>query len=151
MTYQRVSPLRVWVPLAGFAASYLLAMSSLLFAGIWGLRRGLGRLPNPGPWSVRLWPLLGAAALVGCFWIYFAAESRGSAVLGAPNLWTIGMMLLSLLIPIAALFSVGAVWRHRRAPMNRWAYRHAVLVTAGHVFMAGFFISWGMVGVRMWV
>jgi len=151
MTYQRISPLRVWFPMAGFAGSYLLAVSSLLFAVIWGLRKVLGWLPNPGPWSVRLWPLLGAAALVGCFWIYFAAESRGYAVLGTPNLWTIGMMMTSLLIPLGALGSVVAVWRHRRAPMNRFAYWHAVLVTLGLVFIAGFFFSWGLVGVRMWV
>jgi CubicO group peptidase (beta-lactamase class C family) len=151
MTYRRISPLRVWVPMVGFPVSFLLALSSLLFAVIWGLRKAVGRLPNPGPWSVRLWPLLGAAALVGCFWVYFAAESRGFALLGKPNLWTIGMMLTSLLLPLGALGSVLAVWRHRRAPMNRWAYWHAVLVTVGLVFLAGFFFSWGLVGVRMWV
>jgi CubicO group peptidase (beta-lactamase class C family) len=151
MTYRRISPLRVWFPMAGFVSSYLLAMSSLLFAVVWGLRKVLGRLRNPGPWSVRLWPLLGAAAVIGCFWIYFAAESRGFALLGTPNLWTIGMMLTSLLIPLGALGSVVAVWRHRRAPMNRFAYWHAVLVTLGLVFMAGFFASWGMIGLRMWV
>lgn len=150
MTYERISPVRVWFPISGFVGSFLLAVSSLLFAVVWGLRMVLGRLPNPGPWSVRVWPLLGAAALVGVFWLHAQADSRGAAVLGTANLWTVGMMLASLLIPIAAFFSVVAVWRHRRAPMNRWAYWHAVLVTVGHVFMAGFFISWGMVGVRMW-
>ena len=151
MTNRRISPLRVWIPIVGFPGSFLLAVSSLLFAVIWGLRKALRRLPNPGPWSVRLWPLLGAAALVGCFWIYFAAESRGYALFGTPNRWTIGMMLTSLLLPVAAIGSVVAVWRHRRAPMNRWAYWHAVLVTGGLVFMAGFFASWGMLGLRMWV
>lgn len=151
MTYRRISPLRVWVPIMGFSASFLLAVSSLLFAVIWGLRKALGRLPNPGPWSVRLWPLLGAAALVGCFWIYFAAESRGYALFGTPNRWTIGMMLTSLLLPVAAIGSVVAAWRHRGAPMNRWAYWHAVLVALGLVFQAGFFAFWGMIGLRMWV
>jgi CubicO group peptidase (beta-lactamase class C family) len=151
MTYRRISPLRVWLPLGGFAGSFLLAMSSLLFAVVWGLRKILGRLPNPGPWSVRLWPLFGTAALVGCFRFYAAADSRGSEVLGTPNLWTIGMMLTSLLIPLGALGSVVAVWRHRRAPMNRFAYWHAVLVTLGLVFIAAFLFSWGLVGVRMWV
>jgi hypothetical protein len=37
------------------------------------------------------------------------------------------------------------------APMNRWAYWHAVLVTGGLVFRAGFFALWGMIGLRMWV
>ncbi len=151
MTYQRISPFRVWFPMAGFAGSFLLALSALLFAAIWGLRKVLGRLPNPGPWSVRVWPLLGAVALVGCFWFYSAAESRGFELFGTVNFWTVGMMLTSLLIPIAALFSVVAVWRHRYATMNRWAYWHAVLVTVGHVFMTGFFASWGLIGVRMWV
>lgn len=151
MTYRRISPFWVWFPLGGFASSFLLAVSSLLFAVIWGLRKVLGWLPNPGPWSVRLWPLLGAAAVVGVFLLHGAADSRGPAVLGTPNLWTIGMMLASLLIPSAAIFSVVAVWRHRQAPMNRWAYWHAVLVTLGLVFMAGFFASWGMIGLRMWV
>lgn len=150
MTYGRISLLRVWGPMAGFAGSFLLALSSLLFAVVWGLRKVLGRLPDPGPWSVRLWPLLGAAALVGCLCLYGAAASRGSAMLGTPNLWTIGLMLTSLLLPVAAIGSVLAVWRHRRAPMNRWAYGHAVLVTAGLVFMAAFFGAWEMIGLRMW-
>jgi CubicO group peptidase (beta-lactamase class C family) len=151
MTYQRISPLRVWVPLGGIAVSLPLVTSSLLFAVVWGLRKALGRLPKPGPWSVRLWPLFGAAALVGFFVFYAEGESHGFAVFGTPNVWTIGMMLMSLLIPLSTLFSVVAVWRHRRAMMNRCAYWHAVLVTLGLVFITGFFFAWELVGVRMWV
>ena len=149
-TNRRISPLRAWIPPVGFVVSSLLALTSLFFAVVWGLRRLLGWLPAPGPWSVRLWPLLGAAALFGCIAFYVAGRSRGYPFLGVPNRWTIGMMLTSLLIPVATLGSVVAVWRHRRAVMNRFAYWHAVLVTAGLVFLTGFMLSWGLVGVRMW-
>lgn len=151
MTYRRISPFKVWLPMGGFAGSFLLATSSLLFAVVWGSRKVLGWLPKPGPWSVRLWPMVGAAALIGTFWCFFRAESRGGTVLGTANLWTISMMLTSLLLPLAALGSVVAVWRHRQAAMNRFVYWHAVFVTLGLVFSTGFFFSWDLVGVRIWV
>ena len=34
--------------------------------------------------------------------------------------------------------------------MNRRAYWHAVLVTLGLLFVTGFFLSWGMIGIRIW-
>lgn len=151
LTYRRISPLRVWGPLMGFPLSCAFALSALLFAVVWGLRLVLRRLPNPGPWSVRLWPLLGALAVVGLLVIYLAAEARGFAALGTPNGWTISLMLMSLLLPMATILSAVAVWRHRRTPMNRWAYRHAVLVTTALVFLSGFLGVWGLIGVRMWV
>jgi hypothetical protein len=59
-------------------------------------------------------------------------------------------MLVNLLIPRGAIFSVAAIWRHRYATMNRAAYWHAVLVTLALVFMTGFGLCWGLIGIRTW-
>ena len=150
-TYARVSAVRFWSVLAGLVASMLLLMSTLPFAIVWSLRKALGRLRNPGPWSVRIFPLLGAAAFFGFIFFYRGAERGGVPILATPNVWTIGMMLTSLMIPLAAILSAIAVWRHRRAAMNRGTYWHAVLVTLSLIFMTGFFLSWGMIGLRFWV
>jgi CubicO group peptidase (beta-lactamase class C family) len=150
-TYARVSAVRLWFVIGGLVISVLVMMSVFPFAIVWSLRKVLGRLPNPGPWSVRVFPLLGAAAFFGFIFLYRAAERGGVAILATPNFWTIGMMLTSLVIPLAAILSVIALWRHRCATMNRGTYWHSVLVALSLVFITSFSLSWGMIGLRFWV
>ncbi len=150
-TYQKTSEARHWFTLGSVAVSYALAATTMLFALIWGARKAIGRLARPGPLSVRVMPLLTSAALFGFVWFYGQADAAGGVVLGGKNALTIGIMLTSMVVPLGTLGSVAALWRHRRAPMNRFAYWHSVLVTLGLVFMTGFFLIWGMVGLRMWV
>ena len=66
------------------------------------------------------------------------------------TIWTVGLMLVTLLIPLSAICSVVGLWRHRKARMNRVAYWHAVLVTLGLLFITGFGLSWGLIGIRLW-
>lgn len=149
-TWRKVSPLRVWVVLGGLALSLVLLVSSALFAVVWVPRKLLGRLPGAGPLSVRAAPLLGLGGLVGFILCYRTAGDAGYAVFGTLNAWTAGMFAASLLIPAGALWSVAAVWWHRRAPMNRVAYWHAVALALALVWLTGFCLHWGLIGVRMW-
>jgi CubicO group peptidase (beta-lactamase class C family) len=150
-TWRKVSAVRVWTVVGGFALSLLLLLSSALFALVWGTRKLIGRLSSPGPWSVRTSPLLGLVGLVGFWFCYATAGDAGFAVLGTFNAWTLGMMVTSLLIPLGAALSVVAVWRHRKAPMNRVAYWHSVAVALALVWLTGFCLHWGIIGVRMWI
>lgn len=151
-TMEKISSTGLWLLIGGMFTSFPLTLSSILFAFIWGPRKLLGKLPNPGPWSVRCIPLLGSLAYLGFWLIYaFTEATLGEAGFGHPNAWTISLFVTSLAIPLGAVLSVVSVWRHRKVTMNRVAYWHAVLVTLGLVFVTGFFLNWGVIGLRTWI
>lgn len=150
-TWQKISGTGFWLVVGGLGLALLLLVSSVLFALVWGTRKMLGRLRDAGPLSVRAAPLLGIAGLAGFIGCYAQAGAGSYAVLGTVNAWTVGMMLTSFLIPLGAVLSVAAVCRHRKAMMNRAAYWHSVAVALGLVFLTGFCLHWGIIGLRMWV
>jgi hypothetical protein len=156
-TLKKVSALRFWAQIVGIALVSVLTLSSLLFAPIWGLRKLLGKLPNPGPLGVRVLPLLSvvllmvfdgllASALFGMI-IGFVTDV---SALGAPSLLTVGIMLSSIAFPLAAAASLFILFRERRAPMNRIAYWHSAFVAAAMTAVAVYYGYWGLIGLRLW-
>lgn len=150
VTLAKISAFSFWSVVGGVALSVLLLGSATLFAVVWGARRALGRLPHPGPLAVRACPLVGVAGLAGFVGCYSQAAAGGLPVMGTMNAWTVGMMLASFLIPLGAILGLAAAWHHRRAAMNRAAYWHSVIVSFALVFLTGFGLSWGIIGLRLW-
>jgi DsbC/DsbD-like thiol-disulfide interchange protein/cytochrome c biogenesis protein CcdA len=103
-----------------FAALGLgLAIPFLLVAFVPGLRR---RLPQPGPWMVRLQRFLAipmAATAIGCLWLLY--RQAGWAAL------LVGLVAAAAL----ALLLIWAGWRQRRGEPNGWIALGAVIVLAG--------------------
>ncbi len=149
-TYRRISAVGFWFVFYGMLYSFGTLFSAVLFAVVWGLRLACGRLKNAGPLGLRTWPLLGVVGVVGFIAFYNEAQEGHSAMVGTMNVWTVGLMLDTLLIPLSAIGSLVGVWRHRKTRMNRVAYWHAVLVTFGLLFITGFGLSWGLIGIRLW-
>lgn len=149
-TFQRISGFGFWLLVGGVGSSLVFLFSAVLFAFIWVPRKALGGLRNSGPLAVRSWPLAGAVGVLGILVFYANVQEGWVSVLGSMNAWTIGVFLLSLLFPVSALFSVVALWRSRRAPINRAVFWHAVLVTFSLVFMTGFGWCWNLIGARLW-
>jgi CubicO group peptidase (beta-lactamase class C family) len=149
-TFQRTWPAGFWIVIFGMLTSVVLLISAVLFAVVWGTRKAFGRLKNAGPLSLRLWPLVGAAGLFGFITFYVNVQEGWGPVIGTRNAWTMGVMLMTLLVPLSAIASTVTVWRNRRTPMNRVAYWHAVVVTCALLFVTGFFWSWELIGIRLW-
>jgi len=149
-TFQRISSIGFWSVVGGIILSAVLLGSTVLFALVWGPRRALGRLKNAGPLSLQIWPLVGAAGVFAVIIFYVNVQEGCLDILGTPNFWSIGIMMVSYLIPLGALLGAFAIWRHRQATMNRVAYWHAVLVTVSLIFMSGFGLCWGLIGMRLW-
>jgi hypothetical protein len=51
---------------------------------------------------------------------------------------------------LAALAGLVVAYRERKAPMNRGAYWHSVLVGMAVTAVAIYYGYWGLVGLRLW-
>lgn len=150
-TMKKIPTFAVWFPLGGTACALLAMLSSLLLAVVWGVRKLFGKLPAPGPLSVRAVPLLASILFLGIPAILaITMANEDILLLGKPNGRTLGIFILTIAFPLAAFLSAFLVWRHRKAPMNRIAYWHSATVTLGLLFMTGFLAYWGLIGLRTW-
>jgi CubicO group peptidase (beta-lactamase class C family) len=134
----------------GMKFSFGILLSAVLFAMIWGGCLAFGRLKNAGPLGLRSWPLLGVAGVGGFIAFYVNFQEGHIDIVGTMNVWSVGLMLGTLLIPLSAIFTAVGLWRHRKTPMNRFAYWHAVLVALGLLFITGYGLAWGLIGIRTW-
>lgn len=151
-TMQKVSALRVWLPVGGAVFALVAMLSSLPFCIVWGTRKLLGKLSAPGPLSVRVIPLLGSVLFLAIPVILAVTMANADMILlGKPNVRTVSIFILSIAFPITAFLSAVLIWRHRKARINRIAYWHCATVTLGLIFISGLFICCGLVGLRTWV
>jgi hypothetical protein len=148
-TFKQVSGWRVWGQWAGFGLIAVLMASSPLFALVWGGRKLLGKLPNAGPLSVRVWPLLSTLSL-GAFLGLFYFDREDLWTLGNCSWVTVGIMLSSLAFAVTAAASVYVVYRQRSAAMNRVAYWHSTMVAVAVAADAIYLGYWGLIGLRLW-
>lgn len=150
-TFRRTSKAGMAAIKNGIQLSFLILLSSVFFAPIWGIRLAIGRLKNAGPLGPRAWPLLGVAGIAGFIAFYVICQEGHIGIVGTRNVWTVGLMLGTLLIPTGGILAAMGLWRHRRTPINRFAYWHTVLVTLALLFITVCALDWGLIGIRTWV
>jgi CubicO group peptidase (beta-lactamase class C family) len=124
ITFKKVSAMRIWSQAAGTGLAGSLVLSSVLFAPIWIGRIIFGKLRNPGPISVRVMPLLGAASLIlfdaalaiGLRGMITVNEVNDLTPLGTPSALSITIMLSSTAFGLATAASLYVLYRKRRRP-----------------------------------
>ena len=156
-TFKRISGLRVWAQRIAICLITLLVLSSILLAPIWGFRKFRGRLRNPGPLSVRVWPLTGSVLLVLfdvllvlCFRGLLTLSYIDDVSIGAPTIHTVSIMLCSIAFPVAAAAGLYIAWRKRSEVMNRVKYWYSILVGLALAATAIYYGYWGLIGLRLW-
>jgi hypothetical protein len=151
-TLKKVSGLRVWGQAVTLVLVQLFMISSVLFAFIWGIRKLLGKLPNPGPLAVRSLPLIATLLFYASLaMIALGAQSENLfVIMGSPTVLTISIMMTTLAFALVSAASLAVVYRARSVTMNRFAYWHSAAVAVATAISAGYFLYWGMIGVRIW-
>ena len=88
--------------------------------------------------------------IAGFIAFYVNLQEGRIEIVGTMNIWSVGLMLTTLLLPLSAALTAVGLWRHRRTSMNRFAYWHSVLVTLGLLIITSFGLTWGLIGIRSW-
>jgi CubicO group peptidase (beta-lactamase class C family) len=156
--FERVPTWRAWAQLIGMGLVSALVLSSLLTIPVSVSKKLFCKDYNPGPLSLRFWPLASAALFV-VFNLLLAYGFRGMIAysyiddfnLGAPNSLTVSIMLVSIAFPLAAGMGLYVAYRKRNTPMKRRVYWYCILVATAVVASAVYYGYWGLIGLRLWV
>jgi CubicO group peptidase (beta-lactamase class C family) len=156
--FEKIPAWRAWAQLIGMVLVSVLVLSSLLTIPISLCKKLFCKNYNPGPLSLRFWPLASAALLV-VFDLLLAYGFRGVLVfsyfddlnLGGPNFLTVSIMLASIAFPLAAAMGLFVAYRSRNSPMKRPVYWYCILVTTAVIASAVYYGYWGLIGLRLWI
>jgi CubicO group peptidase (beta-lactamase class C family) len=156
--FEKIPAWRAWAQLIGMVLVSVLVLSSLLTIPISLCKKLFCKNYNPGPLSVRFWPLASAALLV-VFDLLLAYGFRGVLVfsyfddlnLGGPNFLTVSIMLASIAFPLAAAMGLFVAYRSRNSPMKRRVYWYCILVATAVIASAVYHGYWGLIGLRLWI
>jgi CubicO group peptidase (beta-lactamase class C family) len=129
----------------------LAMISALLFALVWIPRKLLGYLRDTKHLSVRVLPLLASLCLLGFFAVLFTCMSDLINTLARPTIWSIGICCLTLLFAALSVAGLIQVFRARNWEVNRWTWRHSLLVSIANVTVLGYLAYWGIIGIRPWL
>ena len=150
-TFVKVPAGLAWLEIGLAITSLALMFSALVFALVWGPRRLFGKLKGEPGIGVRAWPLLTVVILsASCALVSIGAETDLRSNLAAPTVYSVGYAMLSVVFFAAACWSVFVLWRARSLPINKIVHWHSVAVMAANVLVAGYFLYWGLIGLRIW-
>jgi CubicO group peptidase (beta-lactamase class C family) len=147
-TYERRAFWPVAVQRAALLGSLVLGCSALLFAPVWGLRAAIGRRHRNAA-ALRLLAAAPWLAIAG--YGYAVSRLHGSRAIATANAWTVAIFVLPLLLVSSAAIALVAAARDVARRTQRPAARvHTLLVALAGATVAGFFVAWGLVGLRLW-
>ncbi len=140
----------VWFQL-GVAALWVIAIvSSLLYALVWGVRKLRGKVPAGATMYIRLWPLLAGLAMIGFMLLFTRGMSDPFALLGAPTVISVGIMLATIAFALFAILGVYTCVVARDTPMHRGNYWYSSITSGIHLLVAGYLLAFGIIGLMTW-
>jgi CubicO group peptidase (beta-lactamase class C family) len=144
-----VSTVSVWGRWAAAGLSILFLAAPLLFALYWLPVKAFGRLNQPEPIHLRLWPLVAVVSLGGAFAMLAGGLGDPIRRLGTLSVYSAGYAALSLGYGAATLAGLWALARSRgQAHGGTWAF-HACVVAA-QCLVLGYLALHGLIGHRFW-
>lgn len=149
--YRRISAMQFWGQLFVIIYCIVVMISAIAFALVWLPRKLFGRMRGVQHLSVRVLPLLAVLSLIGFWGILFHGMTDAIPHLTRPTVMSVGIFVLSLIFAALTLAGIMQVYRGRRWELNRWVWRHALLVSAANAIVLAYLAYWGILGLRTWV
>ena len=129
----------------------LVIATSLLYFPVWGVRRLRKKILAGATIGIRLWPLLASVSVVGTVILFSAAMADPFVRLGAPSVFSVTIMLLTILFAFFAALGVTVAVEARAVPMNRWNYWYSTASSCVHLAVAAYLLWFGIIGLMTWV
>ncbi len=125
-------------------------ISSVLFFIVWGIRKLDGKIPSGGATRIRIWPLLASISVIAFAIFFIAGSSDPFKLLGQPSVYSIGILLSSIIFALMALVGVHSAIKERHTEMNRVAYWYCSLSSVLHFAVAIYLLWFGVIGLITW-
>ena len=129
----------------------LFIVTSLIFLPVWFVRQLRGKIPAGGSIRIRVWPLLASVSVMSLVGLFMLGMSDPFARLGAPTVYSIGIMLASLAFPVFSVMGVYTSYWERRTVINRGTYWHSTLASLVHLMVLFYLLYFGVIGLRTWL
>lgn len=123
---------------------------TLTFALVWVPRRLWGGLRNAPHMGVRAWPLVAALAWLGVIILVGASRDDAIARFGFPTLWAVGVMLGTIVFPLASLAGLVTAIRTPEDLVGRRMRLYAIAAGVLNALVAVYLALWGVIGWRTW-
>jgi len=150
-TWKKISPLIAYGRVIAIGYAALMLVSSILFALVWILRKGLGRMKQVRYLRVRVVPAVGASVFV--LMIFLMISSVGDLdKIATFSVWSVGIWLSSLLFPIVtglSLYGVVTSFKLRR-DVGITVWHHSLHSVIALLILVIFLASYGNIGFQPW-
>ncbi len=150
--YYKTTPAAVWLSLGLAVFSQVMVLFAIIAALVWIPISIFGK--NRIAYKrARIYPLLAGLSWVGFVLFITLAQTQGDVLmnLGKASVWSVGMFVFSLLVPIFSLFAVYYNFKSFGKPVNKWARVFFTLSSLGCLLISGYLVYWGVAGLRIWV
>jgi len=128
----------------------LAIVSILVYAPFWIFGGLIKKRRRPAERAMRLLPLIAALNVLVSLAIFVRAQIDIIDRLGSATVWSVGLCLTTLIIGLASLGSVIALWLARKNEIRPSVRRFSIAVTTILLIATAYFAWWGVIGIRTW-
>ncbi|HEY3705107.1 MAG TPA: serine hydrolase domain-containing protein [Terracidiphilus sp.] len=135
------------IALTGFVA--LAVVSIPIYAVFWMIGGFIPRRRRPAERAMRIYPLIAVASLVAFCGIFVVSSGEILTRLGNVSVWSVALMVTTLLFAGAVLMSSWAVIT-AGAGVRRWVRWYSGVVALALMIAVVYLAWWGIIGLRTW-
>lgn len=147
---KRISPISVYTQniVGGLWLIYLLGV--IIIGTIWFLGYLFGKISKRKHVNTYFWPYLTCLLCFLVFVFFIVGISNPFELLGKPSFVSLGIMIMTICIPVVVILSIITLIKNRKLKITRHVYWHFVILT-GLNFVVTCFLMWnGFIGIRVW-
>lgn len=146
--YMRVATWKVFARFGVPLLMILMSVVGLVSFIVWVVRRRNQTTTDARLW-LRLWPLIATGVLI-TYQVIWMRASTLLELLGTVSWLSVGLCLLTLAYPAAALFGAGNLLSAKSRGQKNWPYWFAAAFVTVHLLIAGYLAKFGVIGIRTW-
>lgn len=150
-TLMKISPAKAYGRLLSIGYAVIVLLSTVIFTGIWVVRKLLRRSRTMPYLRVRGVPAIATSVLA--LYVYLIVSMVSSAGIGEASILTVSFWLVSLLLPIAVTAAVYVVLSSygKRQRVGIAVWHHSLHTVIALSILLALLASYGFIGLRTWV